>query len=137
MIEGASPSRGHRYWPSKARAFERDVDQSCEAIDDCAAAPAVVFLCDLGPATRASLEFSEGRLRKCWRAVERRSSLCACACHGSAERACAIEGLTNIMDVGLVEVRSQPNVQEVHHVTSRGYTDIERDRLRANNWNGF
>jgi hypothetical protein len=41
------------------------------------------------------------------------------------------------MDVGLVEVRSQPNVQEVHHVTSRGYTDIERDRLRANNWNGF
>ena len=41
------------------------------------------------------------------------------------------------MDVGLVEVRSQPNVQEVHHVTSRGYTDIERDRLRANAWNGL
>src|SRR4030095_5494099 len=103
MIEGASPSRGHRYWPSKARAFERDVDQSCEAIDDCAAAPVVVFLCDLGPATRASLEFSEGRLRKCCRAVESMSSVFACACHGSAERACAIEGVTNVMDVGLVE----------------------------------
>ena len=79
-----------------------------------------LFLCDLGPATRASLEFSEGRLRKCYRAVERRSSLFACACHGSAERACAIEGVTNVMDVGLVEVRSQPNVQEVHHVTCAG-----------------
>ena len=52
-------------------------------------------------------------------------------------RAFAIEGVTNVMDVGLVEVRSQPNVQEVHHVTSCGYTDIERDRLRANNWNGL
>jgi hypothetical protein len=53
------------------------------------------------------------------------------------EHACAIEGVTNVIDVGLVEVRSQPNVQEIHHVASRGYTDIERDRLRANNWNGF
>jgi hypothetical protein len=74
---------------------------------------------------------------KCCRAVERRSSLFACARHGSAELACVIEGVTNVMDVGLVEVRSQPNVQEVHHVTSRGCTDIERDRLRTNNWNGF
>jgi hypothetical protein len=63
--------------------------------------------------------------------------MCASRLRGARVRNCAIEGVTNVTDVGLVEVLSQPNVQEVHHVTSRGYTDIERDRLRANNWKGF